>query len=258
MPFDEIKPAGGGDYTSLAAWETAATGNDAKCFNGGNLGVVILNNGVSNISIYADTASKHNGKADGGDYARIDPITNTVGIESQENEITIDGLYFHLTGSCSSTTGGVENGGGIQEQVVKNCVFECDATGAALKQLWGKFDSGVTTAGNRFVNNYGVFQSGSISTGSLLRGFVTGANTGSTSTYDEYSHNTLVDNSGNGDNGIRDDAEDVMSEFHNNAVLGFTTPYSNVATFTNASKNASTGASTPGTDPINSLTATGS
>ena len=72
-----IKPAGGGDYTTLAAWENWADGQAsadqwAECYEGGDLGPVLLNLWTPTPTptlypkIYTPLAERHNGTSAGG------------------------------------------------------------------------------------------------------------------------------------------------------------------------------------------------
>ena len=74
-----IKPAGGGDFTSLSTWEDYADGQAsadqwAECYSGGNLGAVTLSGWSSTSSagaypkIYAAKKHRHGGEVDAGAY----------------------------------------------------------------------------------------------------------------------------------------------------------------------------------------------
>ena len=74
-----IKPAGGGDYTSLALWEDAVDGEAsaaqwAECYSGGNLGAVTLSGwsatpDASNYpKIYAAEGNSHGADVSSGAY----------------------------------------------------------------------------------------------------------------------------------------------------------------------------------------------
>lgn len=80
MPtISEIRPSGGGDYTTLAAWEAFADGQAsgdqwAECYTGGNLGGLTLVSWTGTINsstyprIYAATGEGHGGDFTAGAY----------------------------------------------------------------------------------------------------------------------------------------------------------------------------------------------
>lgn len=116
-----IKPNGGGDYTSLAAWwtdaKTAATADQwAECYNdGGDLGTVYLDafdtavpDSDHYIKIYTPLAERHDGSLDTGAYitsAGVDigvtneiNYTQIIGIGIYGGGITILNIIVNTTG----------------------------------------------------------------------------------------------------------------------------------------------------------------
>ena len=74
-----IKPAGGGDFTTLALWEDFADGESsadqwAECYTGGNLGSVTLSGWSSTAGesaypkIYAEPTQSHEANVSSGAY----------------------------------------------------------------------------------------------------------------------------------------------------------------------------------------------
>jgi len=113
-----IKPAGGGDYTTLALWEDAVDGESsasqwAECYTGGNLGAVNLSGWASTPDsdnypkIYAAEEHQHNADSSSGAYINANtPIETTVEY-TQINGIRISGTLNTATAiSLASTSSG--------------------------------------------------------------------------------------------------------------------------------------------------------
>src|ERR1044071_371936 len=83
-----IKPAGGGDYTTLAAWEDWADGQTnaaqwAECYSGGDLGTVDFGgwastpNATNYPRIYVPLGEGHGGSTNAGAYT-TSPVSEDV------------------------------------------------------------------------------------------------------------------------------------------------------------------------------------
>jgi len=129
-----IKPAGGGDYTSLASWWTFASGEAtadqwAECYDGGDLGEVNLTGATATPSagayfrIYAADGEKHDGTTTAtGAYININSTAH--GIQVQENYTRIEGIRF--------TANAVKDGvyiNGASDVLVDSCNFVAEGSG---------------------------------------------------------------------------------------------------------------------------------
>lgn len=69
MATSTIKPAGGGDYSTLAGWAAGVSGNfgdeQAQCFAGDLQSLTVLAWSPASSTIYTDISAKHNGKDQG-------------------------------------------------------------------------------------------------------------------------------------------------------------------------------------------------
>lgn len=117
-----IKPGGGGDYTTLQAWENWAddqAGADqwAECYAGGDLGEVTLQTWTATPTaslyprIYTPLAERHNGKdADVG--ARIE-VGAANGIRDLLSFTRIEGIRIEVnSGASNAGISGAGSGGG--------------------------------------------------------------------------------------------------------------------------------------------------
>lgn len=107
MTIKTIKPAGGGDYTTLAAWEDWADGQAsadqwAECYSGGDLGEVTLAGWAATPTatlypkIYTPLAERHQGKDNStGAYINVDGTA--VGIRVDVKYTRIEGIRLELT-----------------------------------------------------------------------------------------------------------------------------------------------------------------
>lgn len=137
-----IKPAGGGDYTTLAAWEDAVDFGPsafqwAECYTGGDLGVCAIRNfGVSSaigyVRIYVADGEEHGGDESAGAFIAL---SSGEGIMSDtERYLRVEGLRFDCTGTStgiwSHDTGPNENGPGAFD-TFDNLLFHGSTTGLA-------------------------------------------------------------------------------------------------------------------------------
>jgi len=146
MPTHTIKPAGGGDYTTLQAWETAVDGMAAdtyiaECYSGGDLGQVVFdtwtNTSIGKITTPA--AQGHGGDATVGAY-----------IQGTGTAITCTGVNFEIQGL--RILGHDNNGSsvGIDQYtasatarilVVDGCLIVCNATTGKTGARFGIYSS---------------------------------------------------------------------------------------------------------------------
>ena len=105
MATSTIKPAGGGDYTTLAAWEDWADGQpgpleEAECYAGGDLGEVTLENWTPTPRIYVAAGEGHDGtKGSAGAY--IDASAATGIYVHTVDGTQIEGLRIVSTGQTA-------------------------------------------------------------------------------------------------------------------------------------------------------------
>lgn len=151
-----IKPAGGGDYTTLQAWEDAVDsatnpGQWAECFSGGDLGNCDMAIGWTNPvptrnaypRIYAEPGARHNGRSDsGGAYIYVNN-DNGFAIVPDAPYTQIDGLRFVLNTTGMGDTDYITGVGpdSIPEGlIIENCLGIVSGTGTGSVQvlsLWG-------------------------------------------------------------------------------------------------------------------------
>ena len=128
---DTIKPAGGGDYSNLAAWEDYVdddpqglghAGYWAECYSGGNLGGVDIADWPSSSDtrhpkIYVAKNEGHSGSLSAGAYIEASTPVVARGI----NHIIIDGLRIKCTHSSASAVNFIGSTL-VKNQVVVNTV----------------------------------------------------------------------------------------------------------------------------------------
>ena len=113
-----IKPAGGGDYTTLASWWTAKKGGGgsanvaawAECYSGGDMGVVDIDGASYTPTadyytrIYAEPDSWQDGSNSAIQGARL-AVTDGVGISVSQRYTRVEGIRIALTASSVNTDG---------------------------------------------------------------------------------------------------------------------------------------------------------
>jgi len=109
MSVSTIKPAGGGDYSTLQAWEDWADGETAapwaECYTGGNLGACTVSGWVLSHSasvygrIYAADGERHDGDIASGAYIDGGSTLNILTIASGHHFFQLDGLRLTHTNS---------------------------------------------------------------------------------------------------------------------------------------------------------------
>jgi len=138
-----IKPAGGGDYASAQAWETAMDGkaNDHQrgdCYTGGDLGMVAFANwsadAVDHPELWAAAGEANNGDPTAGCYINIGNGQQGVR-SSSDNFLHVKGIRFvrtHVTADhmLYAYKGGVE---GLQ---VEGCLFDNRATACGARAIY--------------------------------------------------------------------------------------------------------------------------
>lgn len=129
MPtISEIRPSGGGDYTTLAAWETFADGQAsgdqwAECYTGGDLGFVDLNGWTGTINastyprIYGAAGNRHDGDITAGAY--ISDVSGYIAISV--DYVEVDGIR------CSGRAERIITVG-VTNPTIKNCLIENTST----------------------------------------------------------------------------------------------------------------------------------
>ena len=137
MPtISDIKPAGGGDYTSLSSWETAVDGGanadeHARCFTGGNLGSVVMGGWVSTPTsslyarIYTELDERHDGTtAATGAYIDNGSAADGIQINAPQNDpmnyMRIEGIRFVMGGNYRSVLTANSIGQLIDSNVMNN------------------------------------------------------------------------------------------------------------------------------------------
>ena len=151
-----IMPAGGGDYSTLQAWEDFADGEasadqHAECYTGGNLGSLSIESWASTPSstlyprVYAAEGNKHNGDIAGGafisaasgngvfvnvDYGRVEDLRITAtgssanglsfGATVNRTGIIISGLLIH---DCAANGINASSLDANLDFIIKNCIF---------------------------------------------------------------------------------------------------------------------------------------
>lgn len=122
-----VKPAGGGDYTTLQAWEDFADGEAtadqwAECYSGGDLGTLAINSWVSTPTaslyarIYVADGEGHGGDQTAGAYAEKTSGFGAI-ILNATNFIRIEGLRLE-TGSPSLGFMSISGGGCIIDGIL--------------------------------------------------------------------------------------------------------------------------------------------
>ncbi len=126
-----IKPAGGGDFTSLALWEeyagAEATADQwAECYSGGNLGSVTLQTWSSTPDsnnypkIYAATDNQHLASASSGAYISVG--AGNYGIKDYLEYLRIEGIRIAGT-SSSDILADFQNSGASRGCRVEKCLL---------------------------------------------------------------------------------------------------------------------------------------
>jgi len=104
-----IKPAGGGDYTTLQAWEDAVDGDSnaqqtAECYSGGDLGAITFGGwaGATSATVHpkitVPVAERHGGDLSAGAYTTGQIAIETFGSATPPLDIE----YLRLTSNSSS------------------------------------------------------------------------------------------------------------------------------------------------------------
>lgn len=161
-----IKPGGGGDFTTLQAWEDWADGEAsaaqwAECYTGGNLGAVVFSGWASTPDagnrpkIYTPAAQRHVG-SDGGATASVAGTVVSISV----NYVWLDGVTLKYTSASNGTAIGVM----ASNVTVENCLVLITGTGSASAVSCAP-SSGTSYAGLLIQNNIFVDQiSGSAGT----------------------------------------------------------------------------------------------
>jgi len=111
MPTHTIKPAGGGDYTTLQAWETAVDGMAAdtyiaECYTGGNLGSVDIKDVTvgSILKIEVAAGHEHNGDVTAGAYVTSSSDYVTA-VYLNASNVSVKGLRITVTNQLQTCIG---------------------------------------------------------------------------------------------------------------------------------------------------------
>jgi len=139
-----IKPAGGGDYSTLQAWEDFAddqTGADqwAECYDG-DLGILLISGWTATPTaslypkIYAASGNKHDGTntAASGAYIVIDGGTRR-GIDNEISYLRVEDIQFDITNQTLTSYGiysdnDVDNSNNGRYLTVDSCLFRSAGT----------------------------------------------------------------------------------------------------------------------------------
>ena len=152
-----IKPAGGGDYTTLQAWadamdHLASDTYTAECYSGGNLGALTLlawATGAMPI-IQPAVGNEHNGSLTDGAYAEVDNQCISIMID----KVTIKGIRLKSTTGAAGSVIGASVATPVTSCVIDGCLIESTlTTGAARTGIDWTNLSGTSQAGLRFSNN---------------------------------------------------------------------------------------------------------
>lgn len=165
-----IKPAGGGDFTTLQDWENWADGESlgdgqwAECYSGSDLGVLTFSvwtdppTTVDEVKIYAAEGERHNATTgDKGAYV-VAGAVYAISL-SYMPFITIDGIYFDQgAGYNIYATHAFSNVG----LVIKNCYFDMGVSRtimflARTYGIAGGVDAEYTLYNNIFYSRSGTY-----------------------------------------------------------------------------------------------------
>lgn len=199
-----IKPAGGGDFTTLALWEDFADGESsadqwAECYTGGNLGAVTLSGWSSTPGesaypkIYAESKHTHGANVNSGAYiSAANPIS--AGIEY----VRIDGI--RITGIDSSGKAiSFLSSGTARDCRVENCIINGSFQYGVFM---GQSTTGVTSS-NYISNNIIIIDGTSGTTPAGIYVYATDGSSGTTTSY-IYNNSIYVANAGSLNNyGLR-------------------------------------------------------
>ena len=148
-----VKPAGGGDFSTLQAWEDWAssqtsTAQWAECYSGGNLGTVDMYDwndfpaAPDLPRIYAATGHRHTGLMGTGAY--ISTASEGVIAINLQLPAEVIGIRFNLNNGC---VGVYMQGDGFHTMsgiVVDSCLFEAQS---GKNPDWGVFVEGAPSPG---------------------------------------------------------------------------------------------------------------
>lgn len=247
-----IKPAGGGDYVSFAAWASARNAESgeqkATVFNGGDAGSLAVSSWTGSALIEVDPASKHSGFITNdtfGDWARIEKNGGSGQLLDWgvSNDFRIDGLSFRVYGTLSGVVLMLQaDGDGISKLEINACYFYAEADGgqycAALNL--GENAGSVGYTGVRVTNNiYFMSSKADLWTGGDLMQAQGGSS--ATMVIDEISGNTMVAHQELA-NGFRLRRNGSVTRCHNNIIGSAVSisAFAGVMTFTNPRSNNAT------------------
>jgi len=205
-----IKPAGGGDFTSLQSWEDSIdddTGGDpqslgnagyhAECYKGGDLGSLLINvwgftaTGSRHPKIYAAAGQGHGGdKTDGAYVSTSSGAAMNAGITVLSKYVEIIGLRVQST---VNTYKGIQaSDGGVDGAYISHCLLHGPANTLleAGQLLTTNADS--STVKLFVVRNNMLIPETESSIGNGFYGIFSGAYTYNGSTHDIYVQNNTV------------------------------------------------------------------
>ena len=196
-----IKPAGGGDYTSLQAWEDVVDSYGdaaqwAECYSGGNLGAVNISGWTSTPSstnyprVYVAEGHGHKGSSSNGAYIS----TSDAPFVSTEEYTQLDGIRIESLKSANSAAvlNNTVSGSSGRDCKIENCYIH------------GKFTNGIfigqnggtgKTSTNYVANNIVVIDGTDNNTPVGIYAFGTDASLGVTNMF-VYNNTVYVNNSG--------------------------------------------------------------
>lgn len=246
MPtISTIKPAGGGDYTTLQAWwdavKSQTTAQWAECY-AGELGKLDLTGGAMTptaaeyIRIYSPLSQRHTGQT--GTGPKITASTGVgINVPAGFRHTEIDGITF--AGSSAAVFLGTSND--TPTMTVKNCLIEYtgdavpvafDSSNNATEEVW------------TFVNNMVI-----VNTASTFQGMLVAAcqrtTPGTCSVVVNVFNNTMLVRAGTVNRGLRLELSQtggtaaMVANVRNNIVIGVTPDYYKAETGATITINAS-------------------
>jgi hypothetical protein len=149
-----IKPAGGGDYTTLQAWEDAVDGLGAntyigECDDSGNLGAVTFAGITATSILRAVSTVPHNGSLSAGAYIESTAVCVTINAPTVE----IFGLRIKKTSATTNIVGVATPSGDVTGFIIDGCLIESDLASGSTPAAINVGSSGSRTASGRISNN---------------------------------------------------------------------------------------------------------
>lgn len=263
MGVTHIKPAGGGDFTTLQTWadavDTVTLPVYAECYSGGDLGALVASASwaPSTTHVYAATGSTHTGISAG-----TSGIANTTGTISflltaaATRTVTITGLY-----TTKQILGTIASGGTFYWKVEKCLMVIAGTYDYLIKAVAANAGTSTTATMYATIKNNALYIGNVTSTSAILLHAAATGTTCTASLGDEFVYNNSISRTGSGTitNGIEvrsqatgGNTANVAVQVVNNAIFGTMTANfkstldvaggSETNTFTGSRNNASSDA----------------